>query len=97
MPGERDDQAQPLGEPALLRPEDEVKFVVADRADVDYALEVVSRHSLDRVGCALLFSPVHGALDPADLSGWLVEARLRNARLNLQLHKLIWPAAKRGV
>ena len=81
----------------LLRPHDEVKFVVADRADVDYALDVVSRHALDGVGCALLFSPVHGVLDPAELSGWLVEAGLRNARLNLQLHKLIWPAAERGV
>ncbi|MCO5166946.1 MAG: 7-carboxy-7-deazaguanine synthase QueE [Planctomycetes bacterium] len=80
-----------------LRPTDEVKFVVADRRDVDYALAVIREHGLVERGCALLFSPVHGALDPAVLSGWLVAARVPRARLNLQLHKLVWPAATRGV
>lgn len=82
---------------ALLRPGDEVKFVLADRADLEFAREVIDRHGLDEVGCALLFSPVHGELDPATLSGWLLERPLRHARLNLQLHKLIWPGADRGV
>lgn len=80
-----------------LRPTDEVKFVLADRADVDYALRVIAEHDLAARGCPLLFSPVHGALDPAALSAWLVEARVPRARLNLQLHKLVWPAATRGV
>lgn len=82
---------------AALRPQDEVKFVVQDRADVDYAYEVVAEHRLEAKGCALLFSPVHGALDPARLAAWLVERPARGARLNLQLHKLVWPAATRGV
>ena len=82
---------------ALVRPQDEVKLVVADRADFDWALARLREHGLDGRGCPLLFSPVHGALDPATLAAWLLEARLPTARLNLQLHKLIWPAATRGV
>ncbi len=82
---------------AALRPVDEVKFVVQDRADLDYALDVVARHGLSEKGCALLFSPVHAVLDPAQLAAWLVERPVRGARLNLQLHKLVWPAATRGV
>lgn len=82
---------------ALLRPVDEVKFVVADRADVDFARAVIAEHGLAEKGCALLFSPVHGVLDPAALSAWLVERPLTHARLNLQLHKYVWPAATRGV
>lgn len=80
-----------------LRASDEVKFVLKDRADFDYAHQVVEEHRLEEKGCALLFSPVHGALDPATLSAWLLERPLEHARLNLQLHKLIWPAATRGV
>jgi 7-carboxy-7-deazaguanine synthase len=82
---------------ALLRPVDEVKFVVADEADVEFARAVVDEHGLVAKGCALLFSPVHGVLDAAALSAWLVERPLQNARLNLQLHKYVWPAATRGV
>jgi 7-carboxy-7-deazaguanine synthase len=82
---------------ARLRAKDEVKFVVADRADFDYALAKVREHRLEEPGCALLFSPVHGVLDPATLSSWLVEQGPKNARLNLQLHKYVWPAAERGV
>lgn len=85
---------------ALLRPQDEVKFVVADAGDLEFALGIVRDHGLAERGCALLFSPVHGVLDPAELSAWLVEHSQTlgpQARLNLQLHKLIWPRAERGV
>lgn len=80
---------------ARLRSPDEVKFVVADRADFEYALAVAKKHRLERN--VLLFSPVHGALDPKDLVAWMLEQPLENARLNLQQHKYIWPAAERGV
>lgn len=83
-----------------LRPQDEVKFVVADREDFEFALGVartIAARSSPGAPCALLFSPVHGELDPALLSKWLVEERLPGARLNLQLHKVVWPAATRGV
>ena len=84
---------------ALLRPQDEVKFVVRDRADFDYARRIVSEHVLGERGCALLFSPVHGELDPATLAAWLLEPPTLPpaARLNLQLHKYVWPARERGV
>ncbi len=85
---------------ALLRAADEVKFVVADEDDLEFARGIVRDHGLAERGCALLFSPVHGVLDPARVSDWLVthaQALGPQARLNLQLHKLIWPRAARGV
>lgn len=80
-----------------LRASDEVKLVVADRADMQAAWEAIERHGLVGRGCPLLFSPVHGVLDPATLSAWLLERPLPTARLNLQLHKLVWPGRDRGV
>lgn len=85
---------------ALIRSADEVKFVVADEADCDFALAIVRDHGLAERGCALLFSPVHGVQDPAELSAWIVakaDTLGPQVRLNLQLHKLIWPRAERGV
>ena len=80
----------------LLSPIDEVKFVIADRADFDYAADIVRRHALAGRVRAVLFSPVHGALDPAALSTWILEAQLP-VRLQLQLHKYIWGADAKGV
>lgn len=80
-----------------VRARDEVKLVVADRADLEWAWDVIARHGLAERGCPLLFSPVHGKLDPALLSAWLLERPLPGARLNLQLHKLVWPGRDRGV
>ncbi len=81
---------------ALVGASDEVKFVVKDRADYDYAKEVIARHALaGRVG-AILLSPVHGVLDPRTLSEWMLADHLP-ARLQFQLHKLIWPPTMRGV
>ena len=82
----------------LLRPTDEVKFVLADREDFDYAREVIAEHRLaDR--CTVLMSPAGGLLPPATLSQWMLEDdRLpRQVRLNLQLHRIIWPDKTRGV
>ena len=79
-----------------LSPHDEVKFVIADRADFEYAACVVRTHRLcDRVA-AVLFSPVHGVLPPAELARWILDARLP-ARLQLQAHKYIWSPEARGV
>jgi 7-carboxy-7-deazaguanine synthase len=78
-----------------LRPQDEVKFVVKDRTDFEYALRAVAERKLAKN--PLLFSPVHGVLDPKTLAEWLVAARVPGSRLNLQQHKYIWPAAERGV
>jgi 7-carboxy-7-deazaguanine synthase len=81
---------------ARLAPHDEVKFVVADRADYDFALDVIRRHDLPSRAAAVLFSPVHGVLDARTLSQWMLADRVP-ARLQLQLHKYIWPPATRGV
>ena len=79
-----------------LSPTDEVKFVVRDRTDYEYARAVVSRHELDRKVGAVLFSPVHGVLDPRTLSEWVLADRLP-VRVQLQVHKYIWDAETRGV
>lgn len=79
-----------------LRPKDEVKFVIRDRADYDYARDVVARYDLIGRVAAVLFSPVHGVLAPADLAAWILEDRLA-VRLQLQAHKYIWGADVRGV
>jgi 7-carboxy-7-deazaguanine synthase len=79
-----------------LRPRDEIKFVIRDRADYEYAREVVSRHDLTSRAAAVLFSPVHDTLAPADLAAWILEDRLK-VRLQLQSHKYIWGAHVRGV
>jgi 7-carboxy-7-deazaguanine synthase len=79
-----------------LSPHDEVKFVVASRGDYEWSREVLRRYTLDSRCRAVLFSPVHGAVDPADLAAWLVEDGL-DARLQLQLHKYVWAPSARGV
>lgn len=78
-----------------LRPHDEVKFVVASPADFAWSVEVAKRFRLpERV--AVLFSPVVPAVDPRALVEWLLASGLE-ARLSLQLHKVIWGAEARGV
>jgi 7-carboxy-7-deazaguanine synthase len=79
-----------------LSPTDEVKFVIRDREDYEYARDVLSRHELDRKVGAVLFSPVHGVLDPRALSEWVLHDRLP-VRVQLQVHKYIWDAQTRGV
>ncbi|MBA7704651.1 7-carboxy-7-deazaguanine synthase [subsurface metagenome] len=78
-----------------LAPHDEVKFVIGDRADYDWARARIEEHGL--VGrYTILFSPVYGKLEPRTMAGWLLQDRLQ-ARLQLQLHKTIWGPGKRGV
>jgi 7-carboxy-7-deazaguanine synthase len=79
-----------------LRPRDEVKFVVKDRADYDFARDVIARHELAGRAAAIHLSPVHGVLDPKRLSEWVLADRLP-VRVQLQLHKYIWSPDTRGV
>jgi 7-carboxy-7-deazaguanine synthase len=78
-----------------LKDGDELKFVVLDRADFDWSIAVIGEHALEG-RCPLLFSPVWGRLAPSDLAGWLLASGVR-ARVQLQLHKILWPHALRGV
>jgi 7-carboxy-7-deazaguanine synthase len=75
---------------------DEVKFVIRDRADYEYARDVVGRHALQTKVHAVLFSPVHGVMDPKTLSEWVLDDRLP-VRVQLQVHKYIWTPETRGV
>jgi 7-carboxy-7-deazaguanine synthase len=78
-----------------LGSKDEVKFVLADRRDYDWARDVIAgRRLADR--CGVLLSPVHGMLHPRALAEWMLEDAL-GARLQLQIHKYIWPPGTRGV
>ena len=79
-----------------LRPHDEVKFVVTDRTDYEYARDVITRHRLAERAAAIHLSPAHGALNPRSLSEWVLADRLP-ARVQLQLHKYIWEPGTRGV
>lgn len=80
----------------LVTAGDQVKFVIKDRADYDYARSVMEREALHgRVG-AILFSPVHGVLHPRTLAEWVLADRLP-VRLQLQAHKYIWSPETRGV
>jgi len=81
---------------ACLRPQDEVKFVIADRTDYLWARDKAREHDLFRRCRAVLMGPVQGRLTPAQLAAWILEDRLP-ARMNLQLHKIIWPQRDRGV
>jgi 7-carboxy-7-deazaguanine synthase len=104
------------GEPDSFRMEnletlglqDEIKFVLSDRIDYEFARDFVSRHTLDRRVNAVLFSPAfskdaegardcsHCLLDPRELAEWMLEDNL-TARLGLQIHKFIWDPALKGV
>ena len=79
-----------------LTPHDEVKFVIKDRADYEFTRQVIARYNLPSRVAAVLLSPVHGILDPRILSEWMLADHLQ-ARLQLQLHKLIWSPETRGV
>lgn len=79
-----------------LRASDEIKFVIKDRADYEYARDIVARHDLVARSAAVLFSPVHGVLEARQLAQWILADRLA-VRLQLQAHKYIWDPQTRGV
>ena len=79
-----------------LRARDEVKFVINDRADYEYARDAIIRHRLAARAAAVHMSPVHGVLSPRTLSEWVLADQLP-VRVQLQIHKYIWPADMRGV
>jgi len=76
---------------------DEVKFVVADRADWEYALGVIEQYDLGNRALSVLVSPVWGATDLRELADLVASSGLRNARMQLQLHKYIWGPEVHGV
>ena len=81
---------------ALLDGRDAVKFVVGSQEDVAF-VEACAEEAGLWGRCAVLVSPVWGAVEPAQVAAWLLERGLDRARLQVQLHKVIWPDATRGV
>lgn len=79
----------------LLSEKDDLKFVLSDREDYDWASDLIKKYELTEKTNVLL-SPVFNVLDPAVLSGWMLNDRL-DVRLNLQLHKYIFKTGERGV
>ncbi|HAY11142.1 MAG TPA: 7-carboxy-7-deazaguanine synthase QueE, partial [Thauera sp.] len=77
---------------AELTAHDELKIVLANTGDYDWAREQIARHRLDQ-RCNVLLSPVAGELDPAELAEWIVRDRLP-VRFQLQLHKVLWNDAR---
>jgi 7-carboxy-7-deazaguanine synthase len=93
---------------AAINPHDELKFVISDRTDYEFAREFVREHNLAELANAVLFSPAfrkdatgardssHCVLDPQELAEWMLADEVP-ARLGLQLHKFIWDPAVKGV
>jgi 7-carboxy-7-deazaguanine synthase len=80
----------------LRADKDEVKFVVADHGDWEYAREIIKRYDLERRAASVLISPVWQAVDLKELADWISSSGM-NVRMQLQMHKQIWGAEARGV
>ena len=79
-----------------LNPHDEVKFVISNRADYDFAKQIIDKYLGTNIEREILFSPVWDDITPATLARWVVADKLK-VRVQLQLHKYIWPPEMRGV
>jgi 7-carboxy-7-deazaguanine synthase len=94
-PGSGMDKYMNLQNFDYLTVRDEIKFVILDRKDFEWALEILKQHEMQ--GRAhVLFSPVSDILHPQELAEWILQEKL-NVRLQLQIHRYIWPDKKRGV
>lgn len=80
----------------ILSDHDEVKFVILDYLDYEFALTIIEKYKLQKKNSNILFSPAWGKLDPKKLVNWMM-ADLPPARLQMQLHKIIWGPDKQGV
>jgi len=71
-----------------LKPNDEVKFVLCDRADYDWAKKLLEERAI-ATKCSVLFSPVYKDVNPTELAGWILQDKLP-VRMQVQLHKILW-------
>jgi 7-carboxy-7-deazaguanine synthase len=95
-PGSGEADKNDWGNLDQLTSQDEVKFVVKDRTDYEFARDIIHKHDLSSRCAAVLISPVHDVLDAKTLSEWILEDSLPG-RLQLQLHKYVWSPTTRGV
>jgi len=94
-PGSGMDRFNDLDNVRYLDRKDQIKFVVADRRDYEWARAAMAEHALAEK-TQVLFSPAYGELDPRELAEWILADRLP-ARLQIQLHKVLWGPDRRGV
>ncbi|MBW8312675.1 MAG: 7-carboxy-7-deazaguanine synthase QueE [Rhizobium sp.] len=87
-PGSKEAHRNRLENLPLLTAHDQLKFVICDRADYDWARDMLATHALDQ-RCEVLFSPSQGQLAPRELAEWIIADRLP-VRFQLQLHKVLW-------
>ena len=87
-PGSGEQSRNLLSNIEHLRARDQVKFVICDRADYDWAKQMIATHQLN-TRCELLFSPSHGQLDARQLAQWILDDHLP-VRFQMQLHKIVW-------
>lgn len=78
-----------------LQPHDEVKFVIGNREDFDWAIDMLNKYSLNEK-CSILFSPTFGKIDPSLIVEWILEGDIP-VRMQLQMHKHIWESEGKGV
>jgi len=78
-----------------LKGHDEVKFVIGNREDFDWAKDKITKYSLDKI-CTLLFSPTFGKIDPQLIVEWILADNLP-VRMQMQMHKMIWNPEEKGV
>ena len=78
-----------------LQAHDEVKFVIGNREDFDWAKDRITEYSLDKI-CTLLFSPTFGEIDPQQIVKWILADNLP-VRMQMQMHKMIWSPEEKGV
>jgi len=78
-----------------LQAHDEVKFVIGNREDFDWAKDRITEYSMDKI-CTLLFSPTFGEIDPQQIVEWILDENLP-VRMQLQMHKMIWSPEEKGV
>ena len=95
-PGSGESHRNYLANLERLNPRDEIKFVIKDRADFDYALGIIEKYRLNEREPRVLFSPVWGDVDLKDLAAWILESSPLG-RMQLQLHKYIWGPDVKGV
>lgn len=80
----------------FLNRTDEIKFVVLDKDDFEFAIKIIEDYKLEQIVDTILFSPVFGKCEPIDLANWILATR-KNYRMQLQMHKFIWHPDTRGV
>ena len=96
-PGSGEDARNHWSNLDLLRADkDEVKFVIANRSDWDFARDIIERFDLEKRAKAVLISPIWNGVDLQEVAGWITRSGL-NVRMQLQMHKYIWGPEARGV